>query len=106
MNSKASYYYKGYLPYIVRISDGLKYKLKFGVNIKRCNIKRYMEFRSKIEKMGYYLIDSDTGSRKRKEFNYLYFWVYSKQNSKLDIDFNFDDYLNFLEYKYPEFLIS
>jgi hypothetical protein len=99
-------YYNGEIPYLIDIDEDLKYELKFLVNIRKCDIKRYMDFRSKIEKIGYFIIDSDTGKRERKKFNYLYFWVYSKGYSKKkDLGFNFDDYLNYIEYKYPEFLI-
>jgi len=97
-------YYSDSLPQLIR-KDGVNMVLYFYVKSKEYDIKKYLDFRNKLKRIGYYHIDSDTGIVERKKFDYLYFWVYSDEYNSNKLDFNYDDYISNLEYEYPEFLM-
>ena len=98
-------YYKGKLPkYMIVDRDGISYtaKISFIVNqSNNKNIKKYLDFRNKLDILGLYFVDTDTGSKKRKQQKYIYIWTkYEEDDNFRD---SYDDYITFLKLTFPQF---
>lgn len=93
-------YYKDVLPiHKILEKNNKSYLAKLSFIIKKDeiqDIKKYLDFRNKLDKFDMYILDTDTGSIKKKEHNFIYIWTILDKGK-------YEDYSNFLKIKYPEF---
>lgn len=101
-------FYKGLLPTLIIANngDGITYpaKLNFIIKKDRLDIKKYLDFRNKLDKLGLYFVDTDTGSRKRRQHNYIYIWTLT--DIKDSFGNNYEDYIEYLKLCFPIYSIN
>jgi len=104
MNKKYPYH-KGELQNIIKINEnGLSYNVELSFVIdqnEKSNIKKYLDFRNKLDKLDLYFVDTNSGSRTRKQYRYIYIWTMCEE----DINFrdNYYDYVTFLKLTFPQY---
>jgi len=82
-------------PYLAELSFVIEQK-------KITNIKNYLDFRNKLDKLDIYYVDTDSGSKKRKQFKKIYIWTMCEEDKEYENSYG--DYLSYLKLRFPQYI--